>query len=346
VALDWAVPGFPHEPQDEQQLLIVDGAFLSRMAKGPLRTAQPPNKWLRGAVYDSDGLLIPASQKIGGLGGNQGAQADPERLRPRPGARRLTGTWMYGGHWIGHFGHFFTETLTTLWPERQQVDGLVFHAYFGGNVGIKPWQAELMDLTGYGDLPIEVVDREPVTVDRLVVPSRSVVVNGWAHPGAAAVWDRMVAAAGGPTPGSPERVFLSRTSFNAGLRAQGKATRSTEARDRALDEVFAASDYDVVTSEALPVLDQVRLAAGAKVLAGCAGTALHLSAFAPAGTRVIEIGDTRSPDVQVPQQQVIDHLRGHPTAFLPASLEPADVAVALADLAELAELADLAATSS
>jgi len=333
VALDWAVPEFPHEPQDEQALLTVDDAFLTRMSKGPLRTAQPPNKWLRGAVYDADGRLIPASQKIGGLGGNQGAQADPERARPKADAHRLTGTWMYGGHWIGHFGHFFTETVTTLWPEDQQVEGLVFHAYFGGDVGIKPWQSELMGLTGYGDLPIEVVDREPMRVERLVLPSRSVVVNGWAHAGAAAVWDRMVAAAGGPTADPSDHVFLSRTTFNAGLRAQGKPTRSTSERDSALDEVFAGAGYAVVTPEELPVLDQVRLAAGAKVLAGCAGTALHLAAFAPAGTRVIEIGDTRSPDVQVPQQQVIDHLRGHPSAFLPARLEPAEIATALADLA-------------
>ena len=330
--LEWAVPEFPHEPQDEQQLLGVDDAFLTRMSKGPLRTAQPPNRWLRGAVYDADGRLVPASQKIGGLGGNQGAQADPERARPKPGARRLTGTWLYGGHWIGHFGHFFTETLTTLWPDNQPVEGLVFHAYFGGDVGIKPWQAELMALTGYGHLPIEVVDREPLLVDRLLVPSRSVVVNGWAHAGAAAVWDRMVAAAGGPAPGAPARTYLSRTSFNAGLRAAGKPTRSTDERDRALDEVFASAGFAVVTPEELPVVDQVRLAAGAQVLAGGAGTALHLSAFAPRGTRVIEIGDTRSPDVQVPQQQVIDHLRGHPTAFVPASTEPAEVADALSGL--------------
>ena len=333
MALHWAVPDFPHQPQDEQRQLTVDDAFLTRMSKGPLRTAQPPNRWIRGAVYDSAGALVEASQKTGGLGGNQLAQADPARVRPKGDVRRLEGTWLYGGHWIGHFGHFFTETVTTLWPEDQPVEGLVFHAYFGGDVGIKPWQSELMDLTGYGHLPIRVVDREPVRVDRLVVPTRSVVVNGWAHPGAAAVWDRMVEAAGGPAPGGPTHVFLSRTSFNAALRAADKPTRSTADRDRALDEVFAAAGYAVVTPEDLPVLDQIRLAAGAEVLAGCAGTALHLSAFAPAGTRVIEIGDTRSPDVQVPQQRVIDHLRGHPSAFVPARLEPSEVATALADLA-------------
>jgi capsular polysaccharide biosynthesis protein len=332
VPLDWAIPAFPHEPQDEQELRTVDDAFLTRVNRGPLRTVQPPLRWLRGAVHDADGRLLEVSQKVGGLGGNQLAQADPRRVRPQPGARRLSGTWLYGGHWIAHFGHFFTETLTTLWPEDQDVEGLVFHAYYGAFAGIQPWQAELMALTGYGRLPIEVLDKEPAWVDRLVLPSRSVVVNGWAHPGAAAVWDRMVAAAGGATPGGPDRVFFSRTGFNAARRADGDPTRSTPDRDLALDQLFAEAGYAVVAPEDLTVVDQIRLAAGARVLAGCAGTALHLAAFAPAGTRVIEIGDTRSPDVQVPQQQVIDHLREHPSVFLPARMEPAEIASALAEL--------------
>jgi len=332
VSLDWAVPEFPHRPQDEQVVVDVPDAFLTRMTKGPLRTAQPPNRWIRGAVHDASGALVEASQKIGGLGGNQLAQADPARVKPRSDARRLEGTWLYGGHWIGHFGHFFTETLTTLWPEPEPVAGLVFHAYFGGDVGIAPWQSQLVDLAGYPGDPIEVVDREPLRVERLRVPSRSVVVNGWAHPGAAAVWDRVVTAAGGPAPDAPPRVYFSRTSFNAGLRAAGRPTRTTEERDRALDEVFGDAGFAVVTPEELPVIDQIRLAAGAEVLAGCAGTALHLSAFAPEGTRVIEIGDARSPDVQVPQQQVIDHLRRHPSVFLPAALTSTEVAAALGTL--------------
>ena len=329
--LDWAVPDFPHQPQDEPELLAVDDAFLTRLTRGPLRTAQPPNRWIRGAVYTAQGELLPVSQKVGGLGGNQLAQADPARVRTKASAHRLEGTWLYGGHWIGHFGHFFQETVTTLWPEDQQVDGLVFHAYANG-LSIKPWQAELIALTGYGDLPIQLVDRQPYWVDRLVLPSRSLVINGWAHAGATAVWDRMVAAAGGPAPDGPSFVYFSRTTFNAAVRAEGRPTRSTADRDRALDEVFAAAGYAVVAPESLPVLDQIRLVAGAQVLAGCAGTALHLSAFAPGGTGIIEIGDTRSPDVQVPEQQVIDHLRDHPSVFLPAHLEPAEIATALAEL--------------
>ena len=282
MALEWAVPRFPHQPQDEPELLTVDDAFLTRMSKGPLRTAQPPNRWIRGAVYTAEGELLPASQKVGGLGGNQLAQADPSRVRPKADADRLEGTWLYGGHWIGHFGHFFTETVTTLWPEDQQVDGLVFHAYSGGDVGIKPWQAELIGAhrlrrpADPGGRPAAVPGgpagaAQPLgRGERVGTPRR----------------DRGLGPDGRgrrrPAPRTvPTLVFFSRTAFNAALRAEGKPTRSTAERDHALDDVFAAAGYAVVTPESLPVLDQIRLAAGATVLAGCAGTALHLSAFAP-----------------------------------------------------------------
>lgn len=149
-------------------------------------------------------------------------------------------------------------------------------------------------------------------------------MNAWAHEGARDVWQRMAAAAG-PADAGPEKVFLSRTVFNEAQRAEGRAVRTDAERDSALDRVFAEAGFVVITPEALPIRDQIRVAAAAKVLAGSAGTALHLSAFAPAGTRVIEVGDSRSQDVQVPGQLVIDHLCEHPSAFIPYRVPPSDI---------------------
>lgn len=318
-SIEWALPTFPHEAVDEPELLTVDHAVLTRVRQGPLRTVEVPIRWLTGAVHDAEGHLLVASQKIGGLGGNQGAQADPRRVTVRDDVTQLSGTWLYGGHWIGHFGHFFTETLTTLWPDRSTLEvapeGLVFHRYFGRHAGLQTWQLELLDLAGYGDLPIEVVDAAPLRVERLVLPSRSVVVNGWAHPGAREVWQRMADAAGVRPHG--EKVFFSRRAFNERKRAQGKPVRTGDQRDTRLDRVFAEAGFRVIAPEDLPLVEQIRLAGGASVLAGSAGTALHLSAFAPARTRIIEIGDNRSPTVQVPHQRVVDCLCEHPTAFVP-----------------------------
>ncbi len=326
----WVVPEFPHEPVDEPEVVEVRDAYLTRLRKGPLRTLQMPDRWLTGAVHDTDGHLIILSQKLGGLGGNQLVAADPVKVRTRADARRLKGSWLYGGNWIHHFGHFVTETLTTLWPTGLDVAGVVFHAY-GRHTGIQDWERELFDLTRYAGLPVEIVSTAPLQVEHLTVPSRSVVVNGWAHPGAPRVWDQMVAAVGGSATEQRgrgghgrrgDRVFVSRRGFNRRSAEHGLEVRSTTERDVALDEVFASAGFRVVEPETLPLADQIRLAAGADVLAGSAGTALHLSAFAPAGVRVLELGDLRSPQQPVPQQAVIDRVREHPSVFVPWHVDP------------------------
>lgn len=335
---EWAVPRPPHPPVGEMGVEDVADAFLTPVKRGKLRALARPDQWLRGAVHDADGRLVVASQKTGGLGGNQLVAADPQRVPVRGRARRLSGTWLYGGHWIGHFGHFFTETVTTLWPRPADlgdtIQGLVFHSYSNRFRGVSPWQAELMRLTSYAGLPVEVIDDDPLLVDRLLVPTRSVVVNGWAEPEAVGVWQGMAAAAGAAdalAPAGP-RVFLSRTDFNAGQAELGKDVRTSVARDRALDATFAAGGFDVVAPETLTIVEQIRLAAGASVLAGSAGTALHLSAFAPAGVRVLELGDDRSPDVQVPHQLAVDAAREHPSAFVPYDVSPQELPGVLAGL--------------
>jgi len=63
----------------------------------------------------------------------------------------------------------------------------------------------------------------------------------------------------------------------------------------------------------------------AQVVAGASGSALHLSAFAPSSTRVLEIGDSRSPDRPVAMQVVIDAACGHEHAFLPGDLSVRDL---------------------
>ena len=53
------------------------------------------------------------------------------------------------------------------------------------------------------------------------------------------------------------------------------------------------------------------------MLAGVSGSALHLSAFAPAGLRVVELGDRRSTSGQEPMQRIVDRVCDHQTAFVP-----------------------------
>ncbi len=87
----------------------------------------------------------------------------------------------------------------------------------------------------------------------------------------------------------------------------------------------------MVHPETLPVEEQIRLAAGADVLAGSAGSAMHLAVFGPSGRRVIEIGDERTPDRTGLMQTVVNAALGHRQAHIPYG-DPTIVPTALDDL--------------
>ena len=327
----WVHPSFPHEPRDTPSVRTVEDALLSRVRLGRLRTWERPDRWITGAVYDHRRQLVVESQKVGGLGGNREVMADPQRFNVKHGIEMLKGTWLYGGHWFSHVEHFVTQTVTTLWPTGLDVRGLVFHLYVDQHSSrVADWQARLLELAGYGGLPVRIVEKAPLRVERLVVPSRSIVLNGWAHRECLDVWRRI--GAGVPDAGSwPTHVYLSRTASDDSRRTQGRRER-TPGRDRALDAALAASGFTVVAPEPLPVEDQVRRARSADVLVGQAGTALHLAAFARPGTGVIELGDERSHDRHPPTQQVINTLCGHRQAFIEPEVAPDQVGARLREL--------------
>ena len=152
VPVTWAVPSFPVPPQGEPTVTAVDDAYLSRVAHGPLGTLAPPKRWFRGAVYDAGGDLVRSSIRLGGVNGYNWAPADERRVERPPGVERLAGTWLYGGHWIQHFGHFAIETITTLWPEVE-VEGLVFHKYLKRPWGSSPGRLGSSSSAATADCP-------------------------------------------------------------------------------------------------------------------------------------------------------------------------------------------------
>ena len=84
--------------------------------------------------------------------------------------------------------------------------------------------------------------------------------------------------------------------------------------------------FAVVNPEQMDLDEQLALVADAAVIAGSSGSALHLSAFAPASTRVLEVGDLRSPERPMPMQLVIDAVRGHEHHFVRGDQSVGEVA--------------------
>lgn len=281
-------------------------AFLSRYQE----EVHPDNaRWrkVQGAVY-ADGQLVVESQRSGGHRGDAVTTADPERIEQPdllavPATRHLKGRWLYGGNWMGQFGHFICETLTTLWPDVDSFSGIVCHRFVFPDE-LKSWQQDLLGLVGR-DIPVRVVT-ESHRVESLAVPTRTFVINEAAGPEAAKMWAR--AADNVP---STDRgpVFLSRSALVT-------KQRSVPGDDR-LDEAMRALGFHVAFPEQLTIAEQISLVRSAPVVAAVSGSNLHLTAFAGKSTRVIEIGDIRTHSSPLPNQLVIDAAARHKSAFVP-----------------------------
>jgi capsular polysaccharide biosynthesis protein len=331
-------------PSPTLQCPEIDDALVTPFDRGPLRIEDGPVRWLRGAVYDGAGVLVPESQR--GWNGDQAdpVAADPEGVRRPRRTRRLRGRWLYAGHWSTHFGHFLLEFLPNLWPDPStqgsSLSGVLVHrpargpmAHRDERVGLTtpdltPWQRQLLDLAGYGGIDLQAVHDRPVRVERLLVPARPVLLKKWALPPAVDVWRRVSEAVG--SRGTHPRVYLSRTRFHTGV-AGSQRGRSGEAWDSHLDTTFAEAGFEVVHPETLSVAEQVELVRGARVLAGLAGSAMHLSAFAEPGTRVLVVGDSRTPRRPPRAQRMLDSACGHATEFV-ANNDEAALSAALSSL--------------
>lgn len=269
--------------------MIVEDGFLSAPARGSVR---PPGgravEWHAGAAYFPDGRLIEHSRRFGGIGGDFLHSLDQPYMPPPESPKsQLDGTHYYAGPWMQHFGHFLLETLPTLWAYPGGMP-ILYHR-IGGTAadGVK---LEMLRLVGIQHEPTFVT--EATRVERMVVPSRPVALNAWCTPMAVQVWDAVgsQAVAGDPLDISKgRRVWLSRSHAETHDRTQRSIGHPE------FDDAFASLGFDVVHPERLTFREQVSMARRASIIASFEGSALHLSAFAKAGTHVLMLGSPSRP---------------------------------------------------
>jgi len=328
-AMSWRRLGAPRPaPAEAAETVWVDNAILTPLATGEMRVVDRHWRWVSGAVYDSAGHLVPASQRQWDRTVHQPVAVDPPVVRvPGNVARTLEGPWVFGGHWARHFGHFLLETLPNLWPEEALgTRGIVMmeSAFMRREPNfqrglfvpqLRPWQEALLELAGFGGHELQVSCYKTIRAERLLVPERPVFLNQWVRPEAVGLWRRISDAVGAR--GSATKVFLSRTRFNSdeGTSATG-ALRTDPEWDALLDSRFAGAGFAVVNPEELSIPEQIELVRGAGVIAGSSGSALHLSCFADPGTRIVEVGDLRTGGEPLRMQRAIDAACGHWDAYI------------------------------
>lgn len=265
-----------------------------------------------GAVYTADGLLVRESRRHGGIRGDLLRSLDQESTDAGSVEDELGGAWYYGGHWFEMFGHFLVETLPHLWLYDGSMP-VVWHQH--GNAPVRDFQREFLGLAGVTGEPRFAMT--PTRVESLVVPSRPVSLNNWVAREAGQLWQRV---AGGVEAGEPHRLtWLSRTAY------EGRTDVDRNRDEPFLDDVFASLGFEVWRPEELGVVEQIRLLKESAVVAGTEGSALHLTAFARPGTRVLMLGSSRGWRGNH-MQPLIDAVNGNMLGIVPFLRDKRDAA--------------------
>lgn len=261
---------------------------------------------IRGALYNAEGALIVPSQRVCGVAGDRVRLSDPDRISPPATTRRVEGVGCYLGHIMNHYGHLITEGLSAAWElGNRSYDYYAFHPFIFGS-GITEIVTDALSMVGVERSQIIII-RETTRFDNIIVPVRSWVPNVGAHLTMNSIFDRIA----GPYAREDRqlKLYLSRR----------------EVKDRAIsnegeiERIFQRSGFLVVHPELIPWREQLILYGAAHTLAGFGGSALHNILFCAYETRLVVLGDHRSPTRLIPAQSICSALRRTRAVVIPFS---------------------------
>lgn len=172
------------------------------------------------------------------------------------------------------YGHMLLEAFTRLWAIGQVERDMPVVT----SVRMNASYAKVFACLG---VPAERVVEltRPLIADSAVIPDPAVSRRRWFHPVAFEIFERMkrLQAESSLTP--PERIYISRT------RVPGRGLRN----EAEVEAHFAGLGFAVIHPQELPIEDQIRLYANARMIAASGGSAAHNAVFAPPGAKVLVI---------------------------------------------------------
>jgi capsular polysaccharide biosynthesis protein len=195
------------------------------------------------------------------------------RLDRREAEEALDGDYYYVDClFSGHFGHLTTEVLCRLWGwdrARSEIPGLKLLFHTNSSRGADGALERLL-FNAYGIPDSQLVSSDRPVLLRSVTGASPMWHNKspfYVHPDIRDTWARVTTGLlAGVDPSPHEKIFVSRGSSlsrRRGCRNQHDVER-----------FFADRGYHVLFPESLPLPDQVRLFAGARVVAGFGGSAM------------------------------------------------------------------------
>lgn len=226
-------------------------------------------------VFDDRGILVNSSLQYRG----KTAQFIPKFYAPDD---YMDCDAVFLGNTYPHFGHFLLEHLNRGWGIAQiNSKNIKYVLVDNQNMGAKQWMIEFLKLAGVPEKDILILNKS-MRFNKIYIPYQSLnIVSGWYGNEFKNVFNVMRENSGSDT--VYDKVYVSRAKLNDYMRVWG---------EEKVQHIFEKNGFKVIYPETMPLSQQIAIISHAKVLAGCAGTALHLALIMCDGTRVIQLNRT------------------------------------------------------
>lgn len=216
---------------------------------------------------------------------------------------------------LGHFGHFLLEHFCRAWAvyNMDMRDKSVVLVDYKGIGTVPGFVYKLLGLVGIPKDRIIILN-ETTRFKNVYLPTQSFDMYKFTSHEYGQIFDNIVA---GLNRGSNdvrvfEKLYVSRMKMG---------DRRTLGEQK-IENVFKHNGFHVIYPETLSLEDQAKIVSGCKVLAGCAGTALHLAVFMKQGGTVIQIKRNRRIKDSAITQNLINMTKGLNGVYVSGSVEP------------------------
>lgn len=218
---------------------------------------------------------------------------------------------VFVGNVFPQFGHFLLEHMNRAYVA---LDKKYKRAKFVlvNNKDVSPvpnYMFELLELLGVKRENILILN-ETTQFRRVYVPDQGFNIPVYSSDAFGKMYDA-IAKNVKPLREKYEKIYVSRTAMQ---------TRRTYG-EGVVQKIFEKNGYKIIWPEKLPLSQQIALVKNARVLAGCAGTALHLALFMKSGGTVVQIKRNRQAKCNADIQNLINDTKGLNGVFISGSVE-------------------------
>ena len=197
---------------------------------------------------------------------------------------RLRGSYVFGGFWIEHFGHFLLESLSRHWSYCNNTLPILFIRH--GRAEISAGKQSILESIGVNSNRIVFIDT-PTIVDDLIVGEPAIEVHNRINRNFLSISEKMqenenfircVDSLNSSTSRS-KYLYVSRNQFS----------NQREFGERTLEKALLKNNIDVIYPETLKFYQQAAYFYSYQVRIGVSGSSLHNVIFSQPDTTTIHI---------------------------------------------------------